>query len=416
MTYLSRPAVLITGADSPTGLTTARCLSGLDVDIVGVTHNLSAPTCQSAVWDKILFMSPGPDQQIDELLQYGRDRCAPGQSILLFSQDAMVISASRRLDELRRYFIVPIPDRQTVDVLMDKTLFHRWASQHGFSVPQSIVAEGPEVLVESGRAFSYPAILKPMVRTQAWDSRYANQKFFSIDSYQSLLDTLDNEKPFAVSERYVFQQWIPGGDADVLFVLFAIAPDGAILSRVGGQKIWQWPPLGGSTALCKTYSDQALLSEAESIIRQSGVIGLASVEFKRDPDTQILYITEPTVGRNDYQSGIGIQADESPTRALIAHLLGLAAGTAVVSRANPKDMTPPGRVWIDEVSCLRRMRYLGILKSIRPLVRALVFSSQRRLLWGARDDWKPLKQALSALSWGRKKQENLIQFGMDNSL
>lgn len=410
MSYIYRPAVFITGADSPTGLTTARALRGLDLDIIGLAQNLSAPTCSSNIWDKVLVVSGNPEQQVDQLLEWGKDRCAPGQTILLFAQDAMVIAASRRLEELRRYFQVPIPESDVVDYLMDKTRFHAWALEHGFSVPQSEVVSSDDDIVGVADGFSYPAILKPMVRTAVWDERHVNRKFFSVRDADELKSLLEEEKPFQVSDRYILQQWIDGGDSDVLFVLFAVAPDGRILRRVGGQKVWQWPPLGGSTALCQSCFDPNLLAEAERVILQSGLIGLASVEFKCEPSTGRLYITEPTVGRNDYQSGLGNDPHDNPTRALVCELLGWddhpqRAHAATVRRA----------AWIDEVSCLRRARYMGLRKSVWQFLKVLVRNSDKRILWGGRRDWSPFRQAVATLSWGKRKDQDLIRFGIDET-
>ena len=409
-----RPAVFITGADSPTGLTTARALNGMPLDIVGVAQNLSAPTCQSKIWDKILFIPGDASQQIDELLLLGRERNRPTETVMLFSQDSLVIEASNRIDELREYFQVPIPEADIVNVLMDKTEFHHWATRHGFSIPFSLIAESENDVLEVAKEFEYPCILKPLVRTPKWDECYPNQKFYSIESYQELLKVFHSEDPFSVCERYLLQQWIPGSDDNVLFVLFVVATNGKILKRVGGQKIWQWPPLGGSTALCRTCNDPKMLEEAEAVIKQSGVIGLASVEFKRHPVSKTLFITEPTVGRNDYQSGLACGTDRNPTRLLVESILGgpqLNSNGSTASVERNEDYTA---IWIDEISCLRRIRYLGVIRSILQLLKVLKVGPKFRFLWWQPSDWQPLKQSFSSLTWSRRRNKPInISFGLE---
>jgi len=47
---------------------------------------------------------------------------------------------SNHRDELEKYYKFILPKKPTVDLLMDKVAFHRWAMERGFPVPQSYIA------------------------------------------------------------------------------------------------------------------------------------------------------------------------------------------------------------------------------------------------------------------------------------
>ena len=391
-----RRTVVITGAETPTGLTTARALKGMDIDIVGLTSNSSAPACRSSAWTRIISSNGNATEQLEYLVVLVKTGKLPSRSILLFSQDTHVTEASGQLEYLQAFFIVPIPSADIVEKLMDKTLFHQWATQQGLAVPVSAVVSRPEEAIAAVDSLSFPCILKPLVRTSAWDSRHSNRKFFRVGSQSELESILATEKPFEISARFVLQEWIEGTDEDVFFVLFAVAPGGRILAIQGGRKIWQWPPLGGSTALCCSCDDLDLIEKAKEVVAASGLIGLASVEFKRDVNTRQFLITEPTIGRNDYQSGLANGTSKNPTRLLVEYLLGQEVPGRV--RVNQKRA-----VWVDEISCLRRIRQDGGLRPAFHLARVLLEGRRISLLWGAWSDWRPLQLSLASLGWRRRK-------------
>lgn len=388
--------VVITGADHPTGLTTARALRGLDVDIVGIAERPTAAPCQATVWTRIIAVNGAASTQLDQLIELVEAGTLPNQSILFLSQDAHVIEASRRLSSLTNFFVVPIPPHPIVDLLMDKTRFHEWASDLGFAVPNSCIVSTPIQAIAALEKVCCPCILKPLVRTAKWEEKHTNRKFFSIQSRSELEHVLSSQAPFDLAERYVLQEWIKGADSDVFFVLFAVAPDGKILAIQGGRKVWQWPPLGGSTALCSTYADTDLIEKAKAMVAASGLVGLASVEFKRDSSTGRFLITEPTIGRNDYQSGLANVSSENPTRLLVEYLLDK-------RRDVYPSINPHRALWVDEISCLRRIRSEGILRSVWELLVALLKARRVTLLLGAPRDWRPLKISLAALRWGGRK-------------
>ena len=214
-----------------------------------------------------------------------------------------------------------------------------------------------------------------------------------MNSEKELHEFVRSADPFHLSDRYILQEWIPGGDSEVFFVLFAFDENGVMLAEYAGQKLWQWPPLGGSTAVCRLIEEPQLVSLARTIALRLKMTGLGSIEFKRDPRTGKFLVTEPTVGRNDYQSGVALNYENNPTAALVKKYLGLDEGGGFANK------TKANCVWVDELSAYRYAKSIGLLKAGVQLIRALGFIRHFQFLYFDRRDTKPfrahLKKALS---------------------
>lgn len=79
--------VVITGADHPTGLGTARCLKRLNVEIIGLYSNEMSFCCSSNCWDKLVYYKDRTEIY-DVLISLGRS--IDGQIILFPTQDHVV--------------------------------------------------------------------------------------------------------------------------------------------------------------------------------------------------------------------------------------------------------------------------------------------------------------------------------------
>tara|TARA_R110000850_G_scaffold264954_2_gene394290 strand:- start:7378 stop:8568 length:1191 start_codon:yes stop_codon:yes gene_type:complete len=382
------PCVIITGADTPTGLTTARALRGLPVTVNGIFQNAEAPSIQSRHWDRLLHLPGSSDEQLDTLIKMAEGEEFPGRPLLLFSQDGHVISAWARLEELDRYFTVPIPPQGEGEIMMDKTLFHQWALGNEVDVPKSEIVTSLDDLICLAVGLSFPCILKPQVRTSAWDKVHKNQKFFLLNSEKDLHEFVRSSDPFRLSDCYILQEWIPGGDTEVFFVLFAFDESGVMLAECAGQKIWQWPPLTGSTAICRLIDEPQLMALARTIAMRLKMTGLGSIEFKRDPRTGKFLVTEPTVGRNDYQSGMALSYENNPTAALVKIYLGLGKDGGFAKK------TKASCVWVDELSAYRCAKSMGLLKAGSQLIKVLGHTRHFQFLYFDRRDTKPFRAQL----------------------
>ncbi len=347
MSNAERIQVVITGADTATGLGTARALRGCGAEIIGLGCDSSSKFCHSRYWDRILCVAGDNDAYLARLVELGRG--APGRMVLFPTADHLVKVVSDHREELAPYYDFVYPEPATVDLLLEKTLFHPWAVSHGFPVPESRIVGSPAELREALEVVGTPCVVKPFYRELEWTNTVP-QKVYKLRQ-KSDLDHIGLDL-FAVCGHYLVQQWISGGDDRVHFCLFYIDRQGRELASYTGRKLLQWPPGTGSTAIGTGTVNAEVHKLAWEILSTAGSRGLCSMEFKHDPVRDRLVIIEPTIGRNDLQSYIAVAGGVNLSRLALDD----ARGVPAPSRA------PVGRraTWIED-----RMAVLAVIRGLR---------------------------------------------------
>ena len=73
----------------------------------------------------------------------------------------------------------------------------------------------------------------------------------------------------------------------------------------------------GSTAICTDFKSPELEALSKALMVDACLKGLGSVEFKFNRNDGRYLITEPTIGRNDYQSFVAVCAGHNLTGKLV---------------------------------------------------------------------------------------------------
>lgn len=312
--------VLVFGAQHPTGLMTARSLRDCGAEIIGLAYG-DSPCLRSSIWSSLIML----EQNSEALLQAVRNIAAQrstGKVMLFPAGDESVKILSDHRYELPPSCILILPESATVDLLLDKSQFYPWAEAHGFPVPRTVEVKNIPELDTVIQEIGYPLLLKPLYRDSAWDQKFPDNKVFiletAVDSEQLPRDL------FAVAPVMLAQQWIPGTDAEVFFCLVCYDQQGRLINHFCGRKLMQWPPLGGSTAVAISDEKEESRELTQAVFDAVGYKGLGSVEFKKDPRDGKLYIMEPTVGRNDFQSDLAVVGNVNLTLLAYYNALGMA--------------------------------------------------------------------------------------------
>jgi predicted ATP-grasp superfamily ATP-dependent carboligase len=387
--------VVITSASIPVGLGLARALRGLDVPIYGVTSDRGSPCCESSAWTDVVTVSGDYEDGLLEALLKLSSRHA--RQVLFPVQDHDVDIVSRHRELLAEHYRLVLPDHPAVQLLADKSSFASWALDNGFPVPRTQVVSSPEELAAAAASLKFPIVLKPSVRSRRWLGAGGRKLHYRLDSPAEVAGMPYDL--FEACDSYVVQEWIEGTDSDVHFCLVYRDRSGRELAHQTGRKLLQWPVGTGNTAICTTTDDPELHRLTQQVLDRAGLVGLGSVEVKRDRRDGRYYITEPTVGRPNLQSNLATAAglnmaviayrdacdvpaaaDGSPRRSAIwLNERNLLEALVVAARRRQLDLVALGRAL---VRCRSVMFAYGAPGDLQPLVAGLVrkLRSPARLL------------------------------------
>lgn len=344
MSRLEKAVALVLGAQHPTGLMTARALRDCGVKIVGLAYS-DSPCLRSSVWSTILT-TERTTQMVLRAIWHTATETEKYPLLLLPADDESVKILSDQRHALPASCVLSMPDAPTVDLLLDKSQFYPWAEKQGFSSPVTIEVSNFEELDSAITKIGYPLLIKPMYRTARWDQEYPNFKIFILNHSGQCSDIPKNI--FNVTSVLLAQQWIPGTDADIYFCLVCYDHKGKLIDYFCGRKLMQWPPMGGSTAVAISDEREESREPTLALFDAVGFQGLGSMEYKKEPVTGKLYIMEPTVGRNDFQSGIAVAGKVNLTR--LACLDALAERIKIINSRRPS-------AWVCEPSLYYGLKY-----------------------------------------------------------
>ena len=328
--------VVITAADHPTGLITARSLIDVDAHIIGLYRNRDAPACKSALWSELAELGATPEAVASNLIRISRRFTR--KPLLLPIQDDMVQWVSRHRAQLAAHFNFHLPSAEITELLLDKAAFHRWAEANAVPVPTSYIVDNENALWNALAELNFKAIIKPYLKTEVWDRLSPADKVFKIRAPRDLRDI--HFDLFTACAKLVVQEWIPGGDENVFFCLTFFDQHGIDHAYFTGRKLHQWPIACGSTAVAVSDNCPEIIAITKGILRRLGYKGLGSIEFKRNPVDGRYYLIEPTVGRNDLQSYVAVPRGYNFTRLAFEDFMG-----------PPKTAVQPKKkkaIWIDE--------------------------------------------------------------------
>lgn len=293
---------------------------------------------------------------IDSLLRLRSSLQATPQ--LFLTTDFHVRTVSEYRDPIEKAFHIRLPGRECVRLLMHKQSFQGFAEQHGFPVPRAIRVAG-EPDLEKISDMRFPAVIKPGDKELFFHGKAPRaQKVCSREEAQTLCRAILPEAP-----DLIVQEWVEGEESDIYFCLQYRGEGGRIVSSFVGRKLRSWPPQTGSTASCTAAPEAAEYLErlTTEFFDETDVVGMCSMEFKKDRRIGKYFMIEPTIGRTDWQEEVAsINGVDIP----------LAAYNYEHGLPLPERKTRSALVWIDppayfrSLVCDRSLRH-GPAASIR---------------------------------------------------
>ena len=280
------------------GLGVARSLARAGIPMVILDEDLTRPTMRTRHGTKRRVASLEGETFLQELATLrGQFSADP---ILFLTQEKSVVTVSENLAAVARNYCISMPPAGTMRLLMNKTGFQTLAENLGCPVPRAVTLAREDDL-GAARELFYPCIMKPTVKTAAYDQRF--KKAYRITDYAAAESLFMEIKDYSAM---IVQEWIEGSDQAIYFCLQYWGREQQPLASFVGRKLRSWPPRVGGTASCVAAPEDAPEVEklTNNFFTKTGFLGMGSMEYKKDARTGRFVMIEPTVGRTDFQEEV----------------------------------------------------------------------------------------------------------------
>ncbi len=288
----SKPRAVVLGLDTHTGLQTARNLARNQVPVIGIAGNLNHPFCRTWACEMVLAADIDGDGLISVLCDMGRS--LERKAVLFPCTDLSVLTISRNRDRLEDSYHCVLPHPKTVEMLMKKAEFCCYAQKVGLAIPATHVLQSAADVEQAAKVLSYPAVIKPNLKSPAWQDR-TSRKLFRADNAEQLSRVYDQCSKWG--ETLVAQDWIGGPESQLFHCMFYFGSDSRALVTFTYRKIRQWPPHEGSSASVVEVRNDAIVREASKVFADLNYVGFGHVELKEDERSGEFYIIEANIGR-----------------------------------------------------------------------------------------------------------------------
>lgn len=299
MTDRGTPAVVLGAGIN--GLGVVRSLARAKVSVWLLDTDERQPEMHTRAAKPVRVHALDGETLIEDLERLGKEPFGDLRPVLFLTREATVKTVSQYRDRLARFYRFTLPPVDMVTALQHKSGFQRLAEQHGAPIPRLMHITAPGDL-NALRDLQFPVVVKPGVRNAAYGRQFS--KAYRIESIGDARDLIDRILP--VMSDVVIQEWIEGPDSSIHFCLQYTDHRGKTVASFTGRKLRSWPPAVGGTASCTTAPEaHAELSAITTrFFKDTGVTGMASMEYKRDARTGAFRMVEPTIGRTDYQEEV----------------------------------------------------------------------------------------------------------------
>ncbi len=280
---------------------------------------------------------------IDALLSYGRQK--GGVMVIIPTADIHVELMSKHRRKLEEYYILPMPDLETVQKLQGKIRYYKMLEEMKIPHPQTWYPESAEELLSTGRQIEYPYIIKPD-NSLDFQNMFL-KKCFVIKSPRELEKAADRLKDKNIA--YVIQEIIPG--RELYNVSGFYNRKSHPVAVCGWDKIRQYPLDFGCGSCCVSKWRPEIIEQVNAFFKNIGYYGIGEIELKKDPRDGIYKMIETnirTVLQNRLAAACGVDVE------YIAYM------DAIGKTASVPHRQPEGILWVsdftDVIACSIQMK------------------------------------------------------------
>ena len=293
-----QPRVVIVGLNRHPGLQAARILAARGVPVIGLALDPKHYCCRTNVCEEILIADSEEDY-IDTLEALGRRLEA--KAVILPCTDGLVQLISANRERLEPWFHVLLPEKDVVEMLMDKVAFYAYAEANGFRIPKTRYLHSTDDATAAAAELDFPVVVKPPIRVGEW-AKHTSSKIFKVREAADLVTFYEEPRDWA--DSLIVQEYVAGPDASLISINFYFDAQSRPLATFVSRKLRQWPPGAGDSCLGEECRDDDVLAATIKLCKEVGYRGIGYLEVKRDSRTGEYFIMEPNVGRPTGRSAI----------------------------------------------------------------------------------------------------------------
>lgn len=275
---MTRPAVLVTGAQEHQGLAVIRGLgmAGFPVVACGTSrHSIGFYSRYTTATGRYTSPFESPRRFLDDVLRTIR-RTRPG--LVLPTVESTLVVLSEHRAEIERYALLAAPSREGLECALDKSKTLRLAARLGVPAPRSAQGADTDAILDAAAGLRFPVAIKP--RGNALHLSTANALGFKVRYARDLAELAAVLAPFGRDARALLvQEYVPG----VGRCVSALCRHGEPVALFAYAREREYPVSGGVSVLRRTIPlDPRLAQWTTALLGALDWHGVAMVEFKYD--------------------------------------------------------------------------------------------------------------------------------------
>jgi len=270
-----------------TGLGIARNLGKYGIPVVGISNNNFAPGNFSRYCDGLVGpdLQKEPEKMLDFLISVGKSESRQG--ILFPTSDFDINFINNYRDTLEKYFVLPQPSHEELDLIFNKYRLTETAAYYGIPTPWALKVSSIRELEKNKNNLTFPLVAKAIYSNQ-WrlpgpSAVVGYRKGFIFHNFKDLMKFY---KRIAVYQRdLLLQEWVSGKDSNYFVMGTYFNRKSECLGAFTAKKTLQFPPDIGLGCIYKTIKNNEILSLGKKLLNALKFKGLAELEFKFDKDS-----------------------------------------------------------------------------------------------------------------------------------
>lgn len=280
---------VVIGVNYYTGLSTVRALGRNGVYVVACEYDKNAYGLKSKYVNEVLWIDDvksNSESAFRTLIDYGKKQ--KSKPVLIPTHDNYVLLCDKYLDELKKYYLIPIQKQGLMTEVMHKNTLANLAKKHNVLIPEYYVLnENPDFDFIKNK-IGYPCIIKPNNSNNF--VRKFKRKVLICNNEEELIKSIKIMNESDLSGKV--EQIIKGFD-DHMFTYDAyVSKQGKVTHDVTMQKLRQFPINFGASVYIHQTDVPKIREIGKNFLENINWRGFAEIEFKKMQDTDDYYLIE----------------------------------------------------------------------------------------------------------------------------